>query len=86
MSLIHADLVDLKQIETRDGKRYYITFIDDFSRYTRVYLLRNKHEAFEKFLLYKEEVENQVDKKIKRVRSDRGGEFLLLMIFVKRKE
>ena len=40
LSLVHTDLGDLKQTETRGGKRYYITFIDDFSRYTKVYLLR----------------------------------------------
>ena len=51
LSLIHTDLGDLKQAETRGGKRYYVTFIDDFSRYTKLYLLRNKDEAFEKFLL-----------------------------------
>ena len=46
---------------TRKGKRYYITFIDDCSRYTKVYLLRNKDEAFDVFLLYKAKVENQLN-------------------------
>ena len=59
----------------RSGKKYYITFIDDFSRYTMVYLLRSKDEAFEMFLKYKAEVENQLKRKIKRLRSDRGGEY-----------
>ena len=36
LSLIHTDLGDLKQTVTRGGKKYYITFIDDFSRFTRV--------------------------------------------------
>ena len=58
LSLVHTDLGDLKQTETRGGKKYYITFIDDFSRYTKVYLLRNKDEALDKFALYKAEVEN----------------------------
>ena len=65
LSLIHSDLGDLKQTMTRRGKRYYITFIGDFSRYTKIYLLRNKDEAGEKFLIYKSEVENQLNKKIK---------------------
>ena len=51
-----------------------MTFIDDFSRYTKVYLLRSKDETFDMFLAYKAEVENQLNKKIKRVRSNRGGE------------
>ena len=44
-------------------------------------MLRNKDEAFDKFLLYKAEVENQLGRKIKRVRSDRGGEYLLFNDF-----
>ena len=40
-----------------------------------MYLLRSKDEAIEKFGLYKNEVENQLDNKIKVLRSDRGGEY-----------
>ena len=58
---------------TRGDKRFYITFIDDCSRYTRVYLLRNKDETKNAFIKYKNEVENQLNKKIKRLRIDRGG-------------
>lgn len=81
LGLIHTDLGDLKQTMTRGGKRYYITFIDDFSRYTKVYLVRNKDEAFNMFLSYKAEVENQLNRKIKRVRSDRGGEYVIFNDF-----
>jgi hypothetical protein len=65
LNLIHIDLDDLKQTMTRGGKRYYVTFIDDFSRFTKLYLLRNKADAFSTFLSYKIEVENQLNKKIK---------------------
>ena len=61
LELIHLDLGDLKQTMTRGGKKFYVTFIDDYSRFTRVYLLRNKDEAFDMFLSYKVEVENQKD-------------------------
>ena len=63
---------------TIGGKKFYMTFIDDYSRFTRVYLLRNKDEAFDMFLSYKAKVENQLDRKIKRIRSDRGGEYITL--------
>ena len=43
--------------------------------------MRNKDEALDKFVLYKAEVENQLGRKIKRVRSDRGGEYLLFNDF-----
>lgn len=52
-----------------------MTFIDDHTRYCYVYLLRSKDEAIEAFKVYKTEVENQLGKQIKRVRSDRGGEY-----------
>ena len=45
---------------TRGGKRFYITFIDDYSRYTRVYLLRNKDEERNALIKYKNEEENQL--------------------------
>ena len=60
----------------RGGYRYFITFTDDFSRYGYIYLMRVKSESFEKFKEFKSEVENQLNRKIKTLRSDRGGEYL----------
>ena len=74
LGLIHTDICDLKFIQTRGGKKYFITFIDDSLRYCYVYLLRSKYEAVEVFKHYKLEVENQLGKKIK-IMSDRGGEY-----------
>ena len=73
LSLIHSDLGDLKNTMTRSGKQFYINFIDDYSRYTRVYLLRNKDEARDVFIKYKNEVENQL-RKLKGLEL-RGGEY-----------
>ena len=78
LELIHSDLGDLKQTMTRGGKKFCVTFIDDYSRFARIYLLRSKDEAFDMFLSYKAEVENQLDRKIKRIRFDRGGEYIPL--------
>jgi transposase InsO family protein len=50
--------------------------VDDSTKYCYVYLLKSKDEAIEKFVLYKTEVENQLDAKIKMIRSDRGGEYV----------
>jgi transposase InsO family protein len=49
--------------------------IDDYTRMTAVCFLRNKSEAFENFKVYKEMVENEMDSKIKCLRTDNGGEF-----------
>ena len=60
---------------TRDSKRFYVIFVDDHSRFTKLYLLRTKDEALEMYIKYKSEVENQKNKRIKRLRIDRGGEY-----------
>jgi hypothetical protein len=54
---------------------YYVSLIDDFSRNTWIYFLRNKSEVFDKFKEFKTLVENQTKKKIKVLRTDNGGEF-----------
>ncbi|KAJ9557030.1 hypothetical protein OSB04_011644 [Centaurea solstitialis] len=71
LEIIHTDV-----LTTRNGHRYFITFTNDFSRFGYVYLMRNKYESFEFFKEFQNEVENQLGKKIKRLRSDRGREYL----------
>ena len=58
-----------------DGFDSFITFTDDYSRYGYIYPIREKSEALDKFKIFKAEVENQHNLKIKVVRSDRGGEY-----------
>ena len=53
LDLIHSDVRDLKSIQTKGGKKYFITFIDDCTRYNYVYLLRSKDEAIEASIQYK---------------------------------
>ena len=57
------------------GPKYFISFIDDYSRYMYIYLLHNKNEALGAFKVFKAEVEKQCGKQIKIVRTDRGGEY-----------
>ncbi|KAD4179844.1 hypothetical protein E3N88_28435 [Mikania micrantha] len=76
LGLIHTDVCGPFRIMSRSGERYFITFTDDFSRYGYVYLLKHKHEAFEVFKVFQNEVQNQLGKTIKAIRSDRGGEYL----------
>ena len=75
LELIHSDLCEFEEILTHGENRYIITFIDDFSKYTTVYLLKNKSDTFEKFQDFLKEVENQFSRKIKRIRSDRGCDY-----------
>ena len=75
LDLIHSDICDLKLVQTRGGNKYFITSVDDSTKYCYVYLLKSKGKAIEKFVLYKNEVETQLNRKIKVLRSDRGGEY-----------
>jgi transposase InsO family protein len=77
LDLIHSDLCELNGKLTKGGKRYFITFIDDSTRFCYVYLLKSKYEALHYFKTYKANVENQLERKIERLRSDRVGEYLL---------
>ncbi|GKA94145.1 retrovirus-related pol polyprotein from transposon TNT 1-94 [Tanacetum coccineum] len=76
LDMIHTDICDLKSLPTKGGNKYFIMFINDCTKYYYVYLLKSKDEAIDKFVLYKTEVEDQLGKKIKVVRSDRGGEYV----------
>jgi transposase InsO family protein len=75
LELVHSDLCKMNGILTKGGKRYFLTFIDDFTKFCYVYLLKTKDEVFNYFKTYKAEVENQLERKIKWLRSDRGGEY-----------
>eukprot|EP00253_Pinus_taeda_P025810 PITA_25810 len=59
-----------------EGSHYILTFIDDFTRKTWVYFLKNKSEVFERFCNFKALVENQSGLHIKVLRTDRGGEYI----------
>ncbi|GJX10745.1 retrotransposon protein, putative, ty1-copia subclass [Tanacetum coccineum] len=76
LGLIHTDVCGPFKTVSREGANYFITFTDDFSRYGYVYLMKHKHEVFETFKVFQNEVENQLGKKIKAIRSDRRGEYL----------
>nr|GEV37762.1 hypothetical protein [Tanacetum cinerariifolium] len=76
LRLIHIDVCGPFKIMSRQGASYFVTFTDDFSRYGYVYLLKHKHEVFETFKVFQKEVENQIGKTIKSLRSDRGGEYM----------
>ncbi len=76
MELVHNDVCGPMKTTSRGGAQYFVTFINEFSRKTHVYLLRAKGEVFDKFKKYKALVENQTSKKIKTLRSDNGGEFV----------
>ena len=74
LELIHTDICGPFD-PCYTGQRYFITFIDDFSRYMYLYLIHEKSESLKMFKDFKIEAEKQLGKPIKMVRSDRGGEY-----------
>ena len=59
-----------------DGYDSFITFTDDYSRHGYIYPIKKRSEALDKFKIFKAEVENHHNLKIKVVRSDRGERVL----------
>jgi hypothetical protein len=76
LEIVHTDVCRPMKTTSHGGARYFLTFIDDFSRKTHVYFLKAKGEAFEKFKQYKALVENEIGHKIKMLRFDNKGEFV----------
>ena len=76
LDLIHSDICGPMEKATPSGKRYYITFIDDYSKYCHTYLLNSKDEAAEKFMEFVAMVQNKFNKTPKILRTDNGGEYI----------
>ena len=76
LELVDTDLCSPMNVKARGEYEYFISFIDDYSRYDYLYQMRHKFEALEKFRGYKTEVENLLGKTIKTLQSDRGGEYM----------
>ncbi len=55
--------------------RYFISFINDFSRRISIFFFKTQFETLNVFKIYKKEVKNQINQKIKVLKSNQGGEF-----------
>jgi transposase InsO family protein len=76
LQLVHSDLCGPFSSPSFSGCKYFLTFIDDFSRRTWVYFLKLKSEVFDKFLAYKALVEKQSGHQIQKLRTDNGGKYV----------
>ena len=73
---IRSDVWGPAPVQTINGRKYYSSFTDDYSRYTHLYLLRTKGQVFDAYKAYEAELMTQCKARIKKLRSDRGGEYL----------
>jgi hypothetical protein len=76
LELIHSDVCGPINVTSLGGKRYFITFTDDFSRWTEVYFMKQKSEAFKYFEIFKAKLETMTGEKIKILRTDNGSEYV----------
>lgn len=72
---IHSDVCGPIRTQSLGGAKYFATFIDDKSRYTQIYLLKQKNEVKEAFLKFKAYAEKETECKIKILRTDNGLEY-----------
>ena len=75
LELIHTDICGPISPAAMGGYRYFITFVDDFSRFGWIELIQEKTNSLDAFKSFKSVIELKTSKRIKCVRSDRGGEY-----------
>lgn len=75
LEVVHADVCGPMETISEGKSRYFLLFVDDYSRMAFVYFLKAKNEALKYFKIYKALVEKQTEKSIKILRTDNGGEF-----------
>ncbi|KAL3634153.1 hypothetical protein CASFOL_021207 [Castilleja foliolosa] len=73
--LIHTDLWGPAPIDSVNGYKYYVTYIDDHSKFTWIYLLKLKSEVVNTFIHFHSYVKTQFNAKIKSMQSDGGTEY-----------
>ena len=58
------------------GSRYFVTFIDDYSRCVSVYFIKHTMEVFDKFMLFEAMAMKECGELIMKLRTDNGGKFM----------
>ena len=76
LQLVHTDVNGPHRNTGYDGSKYFLTFIDDFSKFTLIYTIKNKSEVYNCFPQYINLVQNLTGKKIKRLRCGNGKEYI----------
>jgi transposase InsO family protein len=75
LELVHSDVCGKMGQKSLGGAEYFLTLIDDKTRYTWVYPLKTKDQVFDHFKEWQAEVENRTGRRVKVLRTDNGGEY-----------
>ena len=73
--MLHINLTGLSRVQSLGGMKYILDVVDDFTRYTRVVLLRDKSEALDKMIHLCKKLQIEKNAMIAHIRSDHGREF-----------
>lgn len=76
LEVVSSDVAGPFVPETFDGMRYYVSFIDHYSHFVQIYLMKTKDEVIKKFKQYEAQVTAKFGMKISRFRCDNGGEYV----------
>jgi hypothetical protein len=75
LQLVHSDVWGPAPINSMNGHRYYVIFVDDFTKFTWFFLLKHKSQVLTSFQHFKNTMENHLGTTIKSLRIDCGGEY-----------
>jgi len=75
LELVHSDVCGKIGSRSLSGAEYFMTFVDDCTHYTWVYVLKNKSDVFDRFCEWKALVEKLSGQQVKTLRTDNGGEY-----------
>ena len=75
LDVVHSDVCGKVNSKSLSGAEYFLTFVDDKTRYIWLYVLKRKSDVFTKFKEWKAQVELLTGRKLKAFRTDNGGEF-----------
>jgi transposase InsO family protein len=76
LELIHSDIYRPMNVKARHGALYFLTFIDDYTRYGYVQLIAHRYEALDCFKHFVTEVQNQHEKSLKTLRTNYERKYL----------
>ncbi|KAK1612128.1 hypothetical protein QYE76_035801 [Lolium multiflorum] len=75
LELLHLDLFGPSHYDTLGGSKYGLVIVDDYSRYSWVFLLKSKDETHREFITFAKKAQRMYESEIKAIRTDNGTEF-----------
>lgn len=76
LDIIDTDINGPHSTAGLNGEKYFLTFVDDYSKVAQIYVIKSKSEVYNCFVKYVNLIENMLGKKIKKLRCDNGTEYM----------